>query len=299
MGAWGPDILQNDTSADIFTEFKDNYNKGLAVKDIRILLEKEYDPDNDFEGYGEIWTAIAHGQWMCGDLENYTIEKVKEAVTEQYLTLWSEDPKLLKQRINAIQKFIEKIQTPREKPLKRKKIIVRNAYFKKGDIIGIKIYQNDYLVALVTSDNEHGIGSNRILFTDLLFKEIPRIDEVLNANILYLDLGGKYKHHKGYFRGVFYAKNMSKRISNTFKIAEVEKNEYLWLGIGTPFGNWNDIPELYTEQVEFLNVNNSEKPFPVTICDIIRPNKTLGDKLIAWDKKLMMEKHEWRRQNDT
>lgn len=44
MGTWGPDILQNDTSADIFTEFKDNYNNGLAVKDIRILLEKEYKP---------------------------------------------------------------------------------------------------------------------------------------------------------------------------------------------------------------------------------------------------------------
>lgn len=92
---------------------------------------------------------------------------------------------------------------------------------------------------------------------------------------------------------------MAKKISNTFKIAEVEKNEYLWLGIGTPFGDWNDIPELYTEQIEFLNANNSEKPLPVTISDIIRPNTTLRDKLIAWDKKLMMEKHEWRRQNDT
>ena len=77
MGAWGTGILQNDTTADIWVEFKELYNKGLSCKDIRIKLEEDYHPQNDEEYYGEIWTGIAHGQWMCGGLEDYTVEKVK------------------------------------------------------------------------------------------------------------------------------------------------------------------------------------------------------------------------------
>jgi hypothetical protein len=45
MGAWGPGILQNDTTEDIWAAFKDHYNKGLSPKEIRVLLEKEYNPE--------------------------------------------------------------------------------------------------------------------------------------------------------------------------------------------------------------------------------------------------------------
>ncbi|MGQ0740297.1 MAG: DUF4259 domain-containing protein [Bacteroidota bacterium] len=44
MGAWGAGILQNDTTADIWVEFKELYNKGDSPKDIRINLEKENKP---------------------------------------------------------------------------------------------------------------------------------------------------------------------------------------------------------------------------------------------------------------
>lgn len=77
MGAWGTGILQNDTTTDIWVEFKELYNKGLSLKDIRIKLEKDYKPQDDCEYYAEIWTGIAYGQWMCGGIEGYTYKKVK------------------------------------------------------------------------------------------------------------------------------------------------------------------------------------------------------------------------------
>lgn len=40
MGAWGTGIFQNDTTADIWGEFKELYNKGLSPKEIRRKLEK-------------------------------------------------------------------------------------------------------------------------------------------------------------------------------------------------------------------------------------------------------------------
>jgi N-acetylmuramoyl-L-alanine amidase len=54
MGAWGTGILQNDTTADIWVEFKELYNKGLSLKEIRLKLEKEYKPQSNTEYYGEI-----------------------------------------------------------------------------------------------------------------------------------------------------------------------------------------------------------------------------------------------------
>jgi len=88
MGAWGPGILHNDTTADIWVEYKELYNKGLSNKEIRIKLEKEYLPQNDEEYYSEIWTGIAYGQWMCGDLEEYTLKKVNASTQLKWLTLW-------------------------------------------------------------------------------------------------------------------------------------------------------------------------------------------------------------------
>ena len=124
MGAWGAGILQNDTTADIWGEFKEYYNKGLSPKEIRKKLEKEYKPQNEKEYYGDIWAGIAHGQWMCGELENYTLRKVKAAVKTMYLPLWTVDGRPDKQRIKVLNDFIDKIQTTRPNPLKRKKIIV-------------------------------------------------------------------------------------------------------------------------------------------------------------------------------
>ena len=98
MGTWGTGILQNDTTADIWTEFKELYNKGFSSKEIRLKLEKEYKPQKDTEYYGEIWTGIAYGQWMCGDVEDYTLKKLNDAIKLKWLTLWVDNKKLLEKK---------------------------------------------------------------------------------------------------------------------------------------------------------------------------------------------------------
>ncbi len=269
---------------------KENYNKGLSSKDIRIKLENEYNPETEEEYYGEIWTGIAHGQWMCGELEEYTLEKVKSATNKKWLALWVGDDKSFRQREKALEEFIEKIQTPRPNPLKRKKVIDSPAYFKKGDVIGIKIDQLHYLAALVTEHNEHPtLGENTIVLTDLIFEDKPTMEELLTADVLYLDIGGNNRYHRGFFSASFSAKNMKKKIKDTFKIGEVDAMDYLSLGIGTGIGDWNNIGKLYNEEAEFLKTNKSNKPFSVTIADVLNPTNHLQDKLIEWDKKLMQE----------
>jgi hypothetical protein len=300
MGAWGTGILQNDTTADIWVEFKELYNKGLSPKKIRLALEKQYNPQSDTEYYGEIWTGIAYGQWMCGDIEDYTFKKLSDATKSKWLTLYADDKKLLANRVKAILDFIEKIKTPRPNPLKRKKIVERPIIYKKGDVIALKVDEENYLTAIIVDTNDHpNYLENKIILTDLIFDKKPTEKEILNANILYLDIGGDYRYHRGFFRALFTTKNMARKAKDTILIGTLKITNCLYLGVGVGIGDWNKIANLYFEQVEFLKSQKSDKPFNVTVKDLINPKQQLQDKLIAWDKKLFQEKIEWRRKNGT
>ena len=298
MSAWGTGILQNDTTADIWTEFKELYNKGLSLKEVRLQLERQYKPQNDTEYFGEIWTAIAYGQWMYGDVEDYTFKKLNNATKLKWLTLWAGDKKLLEKRVKAISDFTEKIRTPRPNPLRRKKIVKRPIIYKKGDIIALKIDEKHYLAGIIVDTNDHpNYLENKIILTDLLFDKKPTEKQILKANVLYLDIGGHYRYHRGFYRALFTTKNMARKARDTILIGTFKIKDCLYLGVGAGIGDWNKIGELYFEQINFLKSNKSDKPFNVTVKDLITPKQQLQDKLMRWDKKLFQEQKEWRRQN--
>jgi len=291
MGAWGAGILHNDTTADIWAEFKELYNSGMSVKEIRQQFEKEYQPEEDKENYSEIWTGIAYGQWMCGELDDYTLKKVENATDEKWQSLWAEDKKLLQKRIKALSEFIIKIQTPRPSPLKRKKIVVRQAFFQSGDIIGVEINPNQYFAAIVTKKKDYGNdGENTIVFTDCLFAKSVTVEEVLKSNIFYLDIGGANNYYRGYFEAIFSARNMAKKIKLAHKIGEIKQDEYLRLGVGTPIGDWNKVEELYHEQLSSLSNQQSDRPVKVSVEDFLKRDEKLEMELIEWDKKIFREK---------
>jgi hypothetical protein len=300
MGAWGTGILQNDTTADIWVEFKELYNKGYSPKEIRLKLEKEYKPQSDTEYYGEIWTGIAYGQWMCNQIEDYTFKKLVEAPNVKWLSLWADDAKQLKKRIQALTDFIEKVQVPRPNSLKQKKIVDRPIIYKKGDIIAQKIDDVNFLTAIIVEANDHpNYLENTIVLIDLLFVEIPTLQQILNSNILYLDIGGNYNYHRGFYRASFTTKNMVKKAKYTIKIGEIKIKNYLGLGTGIGVGDWNKIDILYNEQVEFLKKNNTDKPFNVTVKDLLTPNEKIQEKLYDWSKKIFREKLKVTNQNGT
>ncbi len=291
MGAWGTGILQNDTTADIWVEFKELYNKGLSLKEIRLKLEKEYKPQSDTEYYGEIWTGIAYGQWMCGDVEDYTSKKLNDATKLKWLTLWADDKKLLEKRVKAISDFIQKIQTPRPSQLKRKKIVVRRSFFKKGDVIGVKINDNYFIAAIVTDHQDfENDGQNTIAFTDFLFKDQTTLNEVLNSHMFYLDIGGSNKYYRGFYKVIFSARNMAKQIEKAFVIDKINDTEFLWLGVGTPIGDWTKIENLVEEQLNFLKSNKTDKPINVSVSQFLKRDDKLESILIEWDKKIFREK---------
>ena len=291
MGTWGPGILQNDTTGDIWVEFKELYNKGFSPKDIRLKIEREYNPQSDTEYYTEIWTGIAYAQWMCGDIEDYTLKKLQDATKLKWLTLWADDKKLLEKRVKAISDFNKKIQVSRTNPLKRKKIVVRHSFFKTGDIIGIKLNQSHYIAAIVTSHQDfENDGQNTIAFTDLLFKDQTTLNEILNSDMLYLDIGGSNKYYRGFYKAIFSARNMAKQIGKAFIIDKIDATEFLWLGIGTPIGDWTKIENLVEEQLNFLKSKKSDRPLNVSVKQFLKRDDKLESILIEWDKKIFREK---------
>ena len=293
MGPWGVGILQNDTTADVWAEFKQLYHLGNSPKEIRKKLEEDYKPEEDEEEYAEIWTGIAHGQWMCGDLEDYTLAKVQKCIDEKKgMILWEESTEDYEKRLRVIKDFIEKIQVPRDKSLKRKRIVPRPAYFQEGDVISIKLDDHSFAYALVyVAEEDEMDGSNNLIFLEKVNGREKSLEEVLDLNVMYLDIGGRNKYYQGYFWGTFGARNMSRKIKVANKIGNVKVDDILALAIGLPIGDWNAIGSLYQEQEDFLKVNESKMPYKIPLKRVLEPVDTkLKNYLINHDKKLYSDR---------
>ena len=67
--------------------------------------------------------ALAHCIWEVGELDDEFLNKVREIIFKQEDLKINEelgaDSKFLKQRSKNLEKFLEKISTPKEKPKKR------------------------------------------------------------------------------------------------------------------------------------------------------------------------------------
>jgi hypothetical protein len=133
-------------------------------------------------------------------------------------------------------------------------------------------------------------GQNTIAFTDHLFKNPTTLNKVLNSNMLYLDIGGSNKYYRGFYEAIFSARNMAKQIDKAFIIDKIETTEFLWLGVGTPFGDWTKIENLVEEQLNFLKSNKSDSPLNVSVNQFLKRENKLESILIEWDKKIFREK---------
>ncbi|MFY0675610.1 MAG: hypothetical protein JXQ87_19630 [Bacteroidia bacterium] len=271
MGAWGTGILQNDTTADVWAEFKQLYNLGSTGIEIRKQLEKEYEIDSSSDIYADFWTGIAHGQWSYGELETYVLDKLKAILDKEYgLELWQDDEKQFKNRLKSIQNFYDKIQVPKEKPNKRRRLVRNPSYFQKGDVLSIELDTREFVGALVFDESDDEIyGSNWIVFFDLISNEKINISQLKDANIFYLDLGGRNEYHRGYFWAQFEAKNMKRKIKKTQIIDNIKFDDSLSLSDYVPYGDWNELKDLFDEQRKFQESNLSRAPKIVSFKEFI------------------------------
>ena len=108
--------------------------------------------------------------------------------------------------------------------------------------------------------------------------------------MLYLDIGGLNKYYRGFYKAIFSARNMVKQIDKAFIIDKIDTTEFLWLGVGTPIGDWTKIGNLIEEQLNFIKSHKSDRPINVSVKQFLKRDDKLESVLIEWDKKIFREK---------
>jgi len=164
MGAWGTAISSNDTYADIYDAFFDLYNGGQFVKDIsKKLIADNQETINEPDDSNNFWFALAKAQWECKQLDTEILEKVKEIIeTGLDLEVWRRldaVEKDNKKRKVVLDKFLADLQTERPKAKSRKKKVIKQPPFEKGDCLTFKLENGNYGGAVVLEaikDTEYG-----------------------------------------------------------------------------------------------------------------------------------------------
>jgi hypothetical protein len=190
MGTWGTGLSSNDTFEDVYQEFFDLYNKGLDVSAVtKQILTDNRELQSDYEDKNSFWFALAKAQWECGALDNDIFEKVKSIIdTGQDLKLWEElngNSGDLKKRKKVLDEFLKKISGPNSKIKKRKRTILRQPVFEKGDCLVFKLKNGNYGGALVLeAEKDTEFGMNMLAVTTLNQPVKPTVQDFETAFIL-------------------------------------------------------------------------------------------------------------------
>jgi hypothetical protein len=193
MGAWGTSISSNDTYADTYGEFFDLYNEGLEVGEISIkLIAENQETIRDADDCNNFWFALAKAQWECKQLDKQLFERIKVIVeTGVDLDVWNRldaEEKEIKKRKIVLDKFLIDLQTEKPKAKSRKKKIIRQPVFEKGDCLTFKLANGNYSGAVVleaVKDTE--CGCNLIVSTRINQQNQPTKKDFENAEVLLLN----------------------------------------------------------------------------------------------------------------
>ncbi len=190
MGTWGTAISSNDTYEDIFSEFMDLYNEGLEASEItKKIINQSTNLIEDYEDKNNFWFAVAMAQWQCKSLDPDLFKRVKTIIeTGEEIKIWEElgaDIKDINKRKIVLDKFLEKLSTEKDRPRKRKRKILRDSIFEKGDCLSFRLDNGNYGGAFVlTSEKQTEFGMNMIATTTLNLKEKPTTNDFKKAFVL-------------------------------------------------------------------------------------------------------------------
>jgi len=193
MGAWGTAISSNDTYADIYGEFFNLYNDGLDGAEIsKKLVADNQETINDTADSNNFWFALAKAQWECKQLDNGLFDRVKAIIESGAdLEVWRQldsDEKDIKKRKVVLDKFLLDIQTERPKAKSRKRKIIRQPVFEKGDCLTFKLENGNYGGAVILEaikDSEY--GHNLIATTRIDQPNKPTKKDFENAEVLIMN----------------------------------------------------------------------------------------------------------------
>jgi hypothetical protein len=190
MGTWGTAISSNDTYEDIFSEFMDLYDDGLEPSEIsKKIINQNTDLTEDYEDKNNFWFALAMAQWQCKSLDPDLFHRVKAIIeTGEDIKIWEElgaDKKEIAKRKKVLDSYLDKLSQEKDKPRKRKRKVLRDSIFQKGDCLIFRLNNGNFGGAFVlTSEKQTEYGMNMIAITTIDQTDKPTIDNFKKAFVL-------------------------------------------------------------------------------------------------------------------
>jgi len=190
MGTWGTGISSNDDFADVYSEFFDLYNDGKSVPEITdLVIAGNSEMLGMLEAANNVWFAIAKAQWECKQLQPEIYDRVKTIIDSGAdLILWADlgagKAEIAKRR-NVLSKFLSQLQSNKPKAKARKKRIIREPIFKKGECLAYRLNSGNFGGAVVL-EAEYGteLALNLVAVTRINQPEKPTLFEFENAEVL-------------------------------------------------------------------------------------------------------------------
>lgn len=266
MGTWGTAISSNDSYKDVYSEFMDLYNDGLEVQEItEIIIKRNSEIINDPEDGPNFWFAMAMAQWQCKGLDNNIFNKVKQIVeNDEDIKIWHElgaSRKDIDKRRGVLKAFIEKISTENPKAKRRKKKILRDSIFQKGDCLVFKLHSGNYGGAFVlASENQTEYGLNLIATTTIDQKEIPTVEDFKKSYVLIRKIQWSPKQWRDYESISWYYSQFFKKSTINLTVVgnlKVDKEYHLDKDF-RGFSQWDDIQK--TVELNPENIKERGKP---------------------------------------
>lgn len=195
MGTFGTAISSNDTYADIYGHFFDLYNSGLEVREVsEKLIVDHQEIINDIDDCNNFWFALAKAQWECKQLDRTIFKKVKGIIESGVdLEVWRQldaSEKDIQKRKVVLDKFLTELQKDRPKAKVRKKKIIRQPAFEKGDCLTFKLQNGNYGGAVVLEAIYNTeFGYNLIATTRINQSAKPIRTDFENAEVLVINFG--------------------------------------------------------------------------------------------------------------
>ena len=256
MGVWGMGIKDNDTSADVYETFFENYNNGLQPTEIKniILTQFEFSVNNCDDKYNVI-LPLALCLWEVCALDNNLYQQVKSIIDNgedlnaiRGLEATDDD---VKKRAIVLTKFLDKISIPKEKPkARRKPPVTLDTIYKSGSCVSFKRSDNSYGGAIIIESCFYkNNGRMSIVLTDMNMNDRPMFKQFLNSKMLNFEWEETYGGSDRFFAKI---NKKGEKVTGRISVSSCEysnakeRNQY--------FDSCNDIFEVIGQLPLFIKI---------------------------------------------
>lgn len=185
MGTWGFSVLEDDTAADVYSDYIELFNAGRKpVELLKEITRRHADALEDEDDSSVVWMAIARAQWECGHLMPRVRAQIERMVRDEAgLGRWAESGEAsVRQRRKALARFLARLRSVNTRPKKPRKGIRRKPVFDTGACLAIRLSDGDYAAAVVLACVEEperpGADTYGINLIGLLRYKSPQKPEV-------------------------------------------------------------------------------------------------------------------------